>query len=52
MEKQIAEYNIGKRHLAKIVGEDPDNFTEADINVNYTFFIIIIKMFLINYRYY
>ncbi|KAK9295270.1 hypothetical protein QLX08_010354 [Tetragonisca angustula] len=32
MEKQIAEYNIGKRHLAKIVGEDPDNFTEADIN--------------------
>ncbi|KAF3422001.1 hypothetical protein E2986_02833 [Frieseomelitta varia] len=32
MEKQIAEYNIGKRHLAKIVGEDPDNFTEADID--------------------
>ncbi|KOX73970.1 Transient receptor potential channel pyrexia, partial [Melipona quadrifasciata] len=39
MEKQIAEYNIGKRHLAKIMGEDPDNFTEADIDraISYLF---------------
>lgn len=35
MEKQIAEYDIGKRHLANIMGEDPENFTEKDINVNY-----------------
>lgn len=35
MEKQIAEYDIGKRYLANIMGEDPENFTEKDINVNY-----------------
>ncbi|CAL7948255.1 unnamed protein product [Xylocopa violacea] len=32
IENQIAEYNIGKRHLANMMGEDPDKFTQADIN--------------------
>ncbi|XP_071863512.1 small ribosomal subunit protein uS9m-like isoform X3 [Bombus fervidus] len=39
MKKQIAEYDIGKRYLANIMGEDPENFTEKDINnaVRYLF---------------
>ncbi|EZA55978.1 hypothetical protein DMN91_003212 [Ooceraea biroi] len=32
MKKEIAEYEIGKRHLANMMGEDPDNFTQRDIN--------------------
>ncbi|XP_012135049.2 mitochondrial ribosomal protein S9 isoform X1 [Megachile rotundata] len=32
IQKQIAEYDIGKRHLANMMGEDPENFSEADIN--------------------
>lgn len=27
------EYEVGKRHLANMMGEDPDFFTQADINV-------------------
>ncbi|XP_018353304.1 PREDICTED: 28S ribosomal protein S9, mitochondrial [Trachymyrmex septentrionalis] len=32
MKKEILEYEIGKRHLANIMGEDPESFTQADIN--------------------
>ncbi|KAK2153125.1 hypothetical protein LSH36_306g03085 [Paralvinella palmiformis] len=32
MEKEIHDYEIGKRHLAKIMGADPDNFTQEDID--------------------
>ncbi|GAB1863079.1 28S ribosomal protein S9, mitochondrial [Camponotus japonicus] len=32
MKKEIAEYQIGKRHLANMMGEDPDCFTQADID--------------------
>lgn len=32
MADQIAEYEIGKRHLANIMGEDPETFTQEDIN--------------------
>lgn len=42
MEKQILEYNIGKRNLAKMMGEDPDNFTKENIKVNIVFYIIYI----------
>lgn len=35
MKKQIAEYDIGKRYLANIMGIDPENFTKEDVNVNY-----------------
>lgn len=31
--KQIDEFNIGKRHLANMMGEDPETFTQADIDV-------------------
>uniref|UniRef100_A0A8C6SQP7 Small ribosomal subunit protein uS9m n=1 Tax=Neogobius melanostomus TaxID=47308 RepID=A0A8C6SQP7_9GOBI len=30
--KQIEEYNIGKRHLANMMGEDPENFSQEDID--------------------
>lgn len=33
IEKQVEEFNIGKRHLANMMGEDPDNFTQEDIDV-------------------
>ncbi|XP_019712133.1 small ribosomal subunit protein uS9m [Hippocampus comes] len=32
IEKQVEEFNIGKRHLANMMGEDPDNFTQEDID--------------------
>ncbi|XP_076750339.1 mitochondrial ribosomal protein S9 [Xylocopa sonorina] len=32
LEKEVAEYDIGKRHLANMMGEDPDKFTEKDIS--------------------
>lgn len=33
MEEEIAEFEIGKRHLASIMGADPDMFTQEDIDV-------------------
>lgn len=32
MKKEIAEYNIGKRHLANMMGKDPATFQQSDIN--------------------
>ncbi|XP_017794493.1 PREDICTED: 28S ribosomal protein S9, mitochondrial [Habropoda laboriosa] len=32
IEKQILEYDIGKRHLANMMGEDPDKFTQKDVD--------------------
>ena len=32
MKAEIAEYEIGKRHLASIMGEDPDTFSQEDID--------------------
>lgn len=39
IEKQIAEYDIGMRHLANMMGEDPDNFSQKDADVNCIYFI-------------
>lgn len=33
-EKNI-EFQIGKRHLANMMGEDPETFTQEDINVSF-----------------
>lgn len=33
MKKELFEYELGKRHLANMMGEDPECFTQADINV-------------------
>ncbi|XP_003794367.1 28S ribosomal protein S9, mitochondrial [Otolemur garnettii] len=32
IKKQIEEFNIGKRHLANMMGEDPEKFTQEDID--------------------
>ncbi|CAF4808364.1 unnamed protein product [Pieris macdunnoughi] len=32
MKKQQIEYNIGKRHLANMMGEDPETFTQRDVD--------------------
>ncbi|XP_074662574.1 small ribosomal subunit protein uS9m-like [Tubulanus polymorphus] len=32
MKEKIQEFEIGKRHLANIMGEDPENFTQDDID--------------------
>lgn len=37
IQKQVEEFNIGKRHLANMMGEDPENFTQEDIDVRDTF---------------
>ena len=33
MDEETAEFEIGKRHLATIMGADPDLFTQEDIDV-------------------
>ncbi|KAJ7319728.1 hypothetical protein JRQ81_019239 [Phrynocephalus forsythii] len=32
IKKEIEEFNIGKRHLANMMGEDPETFTQEDID--------------------
>lgn len=34
MKKEKIEYQIGKRHLANMMGEDPETFTQEDVNVS------------------
>lgn len=34
MEQQTHEYNVGKRHLANMMGADPETFTQTDIDVS------------------
>lgn len=33
IKQQLHEYNIGKRHLANMMGKDPEFFTQADVDV-------------------
>lgn len=33
MQSQRHEYQLGKRHLANMMGEDPETFSQADIDV-------------------
>ncbi|KAM3857218.1 small ribosomal subunit protein uS9m [Diretmus argenteus] len=32
IQKQVEEFDIGKRHLANMMGEDPENFSQEDID--------------------
>lgn len=34
IKKQVEEFEIGKRHLANMMGEDPETFTQEDIDVS------------------
>lgn len=33
IQEQLEEFNIGKRHLANMMNEDPESFTQEDIDV-------------------
>jgi hypothetical protein len=33
LDEKIHEYEIGRRHLARIMGEDPENFNQEKIDV-------------------
>jgi len=33
LDEKIHEYEVGRRHLARIMGEDPENFTQEKIDV-------------------
>lgn len=35
IKKQIDQFNIGKRHLANMMGEDPETLTQEDIDVRH-----------------
>lgn len=35
MRIQREEYKIGKRHLANMMGEDPETFTQEDVDVSW-----------------
>ncbi|KAL0190713.1 hypothetical protein M9458_013411, partial [Cirrhinus mrigala] len=32
IDKQVEEFEVGKRHLANMMGEDPETFTQEDID--------------------
>lgn len=34
IKKQVEDFNIGKRHLANMMGEDPETLTQEDIDVS------------------
>jgi len=36
MEEETTEYEIGKRHIANIMGLDPETISQEDINVSLT----------------
>lgn len=40
IENARAEYQIGLRHLANMMGEDPETFTQTDANVSESRFFI------------
>lgn len=40
MEQQTHEYNVGKRHLANMMGVDPETFSQKDIDVSLLFYLI------------
>lgn len=41
--KQMEEFNIGKRHLANMMGEDPETFTQEDIDVRTSYYTSLLS---------
>lgn len=33
IQKQVDEFDMGKRHLANMMGEDPETFSQEDVDV-------------------
>lgn len=48
MKAQTTEYEIGKRHLANMMGEDPETFTQEDVNVSDSTLISVDMRVLMN----
>lgn len=42
IKKQVEEFEIGKRHLANMMGEDPEVFTQEDIDVSYLTTVLVL----------
>lgn len=42
MKVQEHEFKIGKRHLANMMGEDPETFTQADVDVRYILNMLVV----------
>jgi hypothetical protein len=34
LKEQLLQFNVGKRHLANMMGEDPETFTQEDVDVS------------------
>ncbi len=53
MDKEEKEFVFGRRHLANMMGKDPETFTQTDINVILIYFnlvvIIAIKSLIHNF---
>jgi len=43
MVQQTHEYNVGKRHLANMMGVDPETFTQKDIDVSLFYYFIYLS---------
>lgn len=41
IQKQVEEFHIGKRHLANMMNEDPENFSQEDIDVRKLFISVL-----------
>lgn len=43
----MEEFEVGKRHLANMMGEDPETFTQEDIDVSFftTLFYILVQSY-------
>lgn len=46
IEEARSEYRIGLRHLANMMGADPETFTQDDANVSLNFFGLLVITFL------
>ncbi len=45
LDEKIHEYEIGRRHLARIMGEDPENFNQEKIDVTKSLENILFSVF-------
>ena len=45
MSDEITEYEIGKRHVANIMGLDPETITQEDIDVCLILSFVVILLF-------
>ena len=49
MKAEVSDYEIGKRHLANIMGENPETFTQEDVDVSHTL-VNVLQIFYVTGR--